>query len=434
VRGLQVHGRAVNAALAGERVAVNLADLEVAQVRRGMALVRAGELEEARAVDAEVSLLATVDTPFPRRTRRLVTLGTAQVEAVLRLLDVDSLRPGERCFAQLHFAAPVAALPGQRFIVRGTQVVAGRGATVGGGRVLTINPPRRRRAAAARLEAFAAGTLEERIVLLLTEAGYGGLTAPALFARAATSAKALERALDEEAARRQVVSVDKEARRYLAWSVFEGLQARALAQLERFHREAPEKDGMSREELKQRLGVPHERTLQRLLATLAEAKRVEATGELVRLPGRGRAFDMATKALKDAAAKALSLAGLAPPLVGELAHRLKTDQARLVELLRVLEAEGLAVRAGELFFDAAAVKALEAKLRGFLAERGRITTQQFKELTGQSRKFTIPLAEYFDREKVTLRVGEVRVARKEVTPTTPSPSGGDGRDRGTPPC
>ncbi|MEW6430056.1 MAG: SelB C-terminal domain-containing protein [Myxococcota bacterium] len=412
VRGLQVHGRAVDAVSAGERVAVNLPDLEVAQVHRGMALVRAGELPEAKVLDVELSLLPTVDAPLPRRTRRLVTLGTAQVEAAVRLVDVETLRPGEACFAQLRFAAPVAAIPGQRFIVRGTRVVAGRGATVGGGRVLALNPPRRRRGAAGRLEAFATGTLEERVALLLTEAGYGGLTEPELFARASGSARELGRALEGAAARQQVLLVDKDARRFLARGVFDGLVARALAQLERFHADAPEKDGMPREELRQRLGVPHDKTFQRLLAALSDAKRAEATAELVRLPGRGRAFDAAAKSLKDDVAKALATAGLAPPLVGDLAHRLRADEARVVELLKVLVAEGRAVRAGELYFDAAAVKALEAKLVAFLATHERITTQQFKDLTGQSRKFVIPLAEYFDREKVTLRVGETRVARR----------------------
>jgi len=412
VRGLQVHGKPVDAVAAGDRVAVNLADLEVAEVHRGMAVVRAGELPEVRALDVEVSLLASVDAPLPRRSRRLVSLGTAQVEAVVRLLDVDALRPGETCFAQLRFAAPVAALPGQRFIVRGTKAVAGRGATVGGGRVLALNPPRRRRGAAEALAAFAHSPLEARVGHLLTEAGYSGLTEAELFARASGSAKALARALEAAAARQQVVNVDKDARRYLARGVFDGLEARAVAWLERFHAEAPEKDGMPREELKQRLGVPHDKTFQRLLTALVEGKKAEATAELVRRPGRGRTFDLTAQGLKDGVAKALAAAGLAPPLPGDLAHKLKADEGRVLELLRVLATEGRVVRAGELFFDAAAVRALEAKLRDFLAAHERITTQEFKDLTGQSRKFVIPLAEYFDREKVTLRVGEARVARR----------------------
>jgi selenocysteine-specific elongation factor len=412
VRGLQVHGRPVDAVAAGERVAVNLPDLEVAQVHRGMALVRAGELPEVRALDVELTLLPSVDAPLPRRTRRLVTLGTAQVEAVVRLVDADELRPGETCFAQLRFATPVAALPGQRFILRGTHVVAGRGATVGGGRVLSLNPPRRRRGATDRLEAFAQGALEDRVAFLLTEAGYGGLTEAELFARASGSGKALARALETAATRQQVLNVDKDARRFLARGVFEGLVARALALLERFHAESPEKDGMPKEELRQRLGVPHDKTFQRLLTALVDSRRADATAELVRLPGRGRTFDVATQGLKDEVAKALAAAGLAPPVPADLAHRLRADEARVTELLRMLASEGRAVRAGDLFFDAAAVKALQDKLLAFLAQHERISTQQFKDLTGQSRKYVIPLAEYFDREKVTLRVGEARVARR----------------------
>jgi selenocysteine-specific elongation factor len=283
---------------------------------------------------------------------------------------------------------------------------------VGGGKVLSLNPPRRRRGAAEALAALASDSLEARVGRLLTEAGYAGLTEAALFARASGSAKELTRALEGAAARQQVLLVDKDARRFLARPVFAGLEARAVAALERFHTEAPEQDGMPREELKQRLGVPHDKTFQRLLAALGEAGRVEVTGELARLPGRGHAFEAAAKRLLDEVATALSTAGLAPPLPGDLAHRLRADEARVTALLQVLVGEGRAVRAGELYFDAAAVKALEARLVAFLAANPRIDTQQFKDLTGQSRKFAIPLAEYFDRERVTLRVGEHRVARR----------------------
>lgn len=412
VRGLQVHGAAVDSASAGERVAVNLPELEVAQVHRGLALVRAGELPEAKALDVEVMLLPSVDAPLARRTRQLVTLGTAQVEGVLRLLDVEALRPGERCFAQLRFAVPVAAMPQQRFILRGTRALAGRGATVGGGRVLAVNPPRRRRGAAERLEAFAEAPLDERIRHLLVEAGYAGLTEAELFARASAPAKELARALEAAGSRGRVVLVDRDARRYLSKEVLEALEARALAQLERFHAENAEKDGMSREELRQRLGVPHEKTFHRLLAALVEAKRADAAGELVRLPGRGRTFDAQAAGLKDLVAAVLTKTALAPPAVSELAHQVKAPPERVTELLRTLVSEGRAVRAGEHFFDAGAVRALQARLLTFLAEKERITTQELKDLIGQSRKYVIPLAEYFDREKITLRVGETRVARK----------------------
>jgi selenocysteine-specific elongation factor len=248
---------------------------------------------------------------------------------------------------------------------------------------------------------------------LVAEAGYGGLTEAELFARASASAKELHRAVEVLASKGALALVDKEQRRYLDAGVLEALRQRALARLERFHLEFPEREGLGREELRQRLEVPHERTFQRVLAELQAAHGVEVAGELVHLTGRGRAFDEATRKLKAAALAALARAPLAPPTVGELGVALRTPDARMAELLQTLVAEGAAVKAGELFFDAAGVEALGERLVAHLVAHRAITTQAFKELVGQSRKYVIPLAEYFDREKVTMRVGEERVLRRK---------------------
>jgi selenocysteine-specific elongation factor len=415
VRGVQVHGVSVDEVRAGTRVAVNLPELEVGQVARGLALVREGELGAVKALDVEVTLLPSVDTPLPRRSRHLVCLGTTQQEAVLALLDVDQLRPGETCFAQLRFAAPMAVLPGQRFILRGTRVVAGRGATLGGGRVLTVNAPRRRRGGAAKLEALAAAPLEDRVRWFLVEAGYAGSTERELFTRCAVPLKALTRALEVLASRGAVVLVDREQRRFLDAAVLEALGRRAVAMVEAFHVEAPERDACPREALRSKLQVTDEKTFARVLATLVDSKRVEleGEGEGVRLPGRGKAFTAQATRLRDEVAGSLAGAGLAPLSPADLASRLRSDEARVTQLLQSLVAEGRAVRAGSLFFDAAAVKALESKVVAWLEEKGRISTAEFKDLTGQSRKFAIPLAEYFDRENVTLRVGEERTLRRK---------------------
>ncbi|MGV3625286.1 MAG: selenocysteine-specific translation elongation factor [Archangium sp.] len=412
VRGLQVHGKAVESVGPGQRVAVNLPELELAQVHRGQALARAGELTEARALDVELTLLPSVETPLPRRSRRLVTVGTAQVEAVVKLLDVDALRPGERCFAQLRTAAPVAALPGQRFIVRGTSAVAGRGATIAGGRVLQVNAPRRRGGASARVQALAEAPLEERLQLLLTEVGYAGLELPALFAQAQAPQKEVTKALERASAKGRVVLVDREARRYVSAEVFAGLSSRALSRLEAFHCEFPERSGVPREELRERLGSAPERVFSRVVATLLEAKRIEVVDEVLRLPGRGRAWTEQTAALQSQLTKLLEARGLQPPTSTELAAILKFPEARVLSVAQSLVEQGVAVRSGELFFAKSAIAALEARMRTHFETNERLSTQQFKELTGLSRKFLIPLAEYFDRERVTLRVGDDRVLRR----------------------
>jgi selenocysteine-specific elongation factor len=182
--------------------------------------------------------------------------------------------------------------------------------------------------------------------------------------------------------------------------------------LEAFHAANPEKEGLPREELRQKLGVPHERTFLKLLTGLTDAGRIEVQAELVRLAGRKGRLDAGGASLKDALDAALQKGALAPPTHGELAVALKAPQPRVEELLKVLVQEGRAHKAGELHFHASAVNALESKLVEHLKAKESITTSEFKDLVGGTRKFVIPLAELFDARKVTLRVGEKRVLRK----------------------
>ncbi|MFO0593737.1 MAG: SelB C-terminal domain-containing protein [Myxococcaceae bacterium] len=414
-RTVQVHGAAVSEAVTGQRVAINLPDLGVDDVSRGQALCRRGAYEGAKAVDVELSLLPRVASPLKARSRQLVSLGTAQIEAVVRLTGVAELRPGERCFAQLRFAQPVAAVAGQRFVLRSTAATEHL-TTLGGGAVVLVNPPRRRGAAQERVEALATGTLEERLRLHLVEAGYAGLDESALTLRLSASPKELGKVLEQAAARGVVTVLPKRAdqpqRHLVATEVLRALQARALARLDQLHRDDPEKNGFPREELRQRLGSPGERVFARALEELVQGTKVEVEAELLRLPGRGRAFTEAAKAAHDTLRAVLEERGLSPPTLTELASRLKRPEAAVEALGQQLVAQGFAVRAGELFFARAAITALEAKLRTFFETNEKLSTQAFKELTGLSRKFLIPLAEYFDREKLTLRVGDERVLRK----------------------
>ena len=411
LRGLQVHGHHVQQVEAGQRAAVNLAGIETHDVHRGMALARFGQLTAATSLDVELVLLATAEHPLPHRSRQVLSLGTAQVEAVVRLLEVDALRPGHSGFAQVRLARPIAALPGQRFIVRGTRALPGRGATLGGGRVLALNSRPRRKRVSTGLAGLSQGDLQTRLTWLLTEAGAAGLTEDELFSRASTSQKELARALELAGSRGQGVLVDKEHRRWLATPVFEALRTRALDRLEAFHLESPEREGMSREELRQRLGLTHERTFARVLSSLLEAKRAETTGELLRLPGRGRSFDAVTSTLRKRVVELFAASSLAPPALDLMAARVGTEPARMLALVKTLVAEQVLVKAGEHYFDAGAVASLEERVRQHFAQSPTLSTAQFKELVGQSRKFVIPLAEYFDSKQVTLRVGELRTLR-----------------------
>ncbi len=419
VRTVQVHGRGTPRALAGQRTAVNLPGVEPAAVQRGQVLVHPGVVPASSILDVELQLLAAAPRALRHRAKLLLHVGTAQVAATLALLDRSELAPGATALAQLRLAEPVAALPGQRFILRGFAVLEGRGRTVGGGRVLAVAAPKRRRGrpeVLAQLAVLAGPEAEARVGAVLAMAGPAGIDLAALVGRTALSPKAAQAALDRLGTRGAALLFDRERRAYVAGPVAQALTRRLGAAVEAFHREHPLAAGVGREELRGRLPpVTDPRLFQRLVAQAAERGELVVEGEHVRARGHAAASGAAGGALKEGVAATLARGGLTPPWLAELPAAVGASAADVQAVLKLLLAEGRVVRvSSELYFDAGAVKALEARLVALLRERKQISTQEFKDLVGATRKYVIPLAEFFDREKVTLRVGERRVLRGEA--------------------
>jgi selenocysteine-specific elongation factor len=416
-RSVQVHGRAAHAAAAGQRTAVNLPGVEPAAISRGQVLAHPGVVPPAAILDAEVTLLAASPRPLRHRARLLLHLGTAQVPCAVALVDGrPELAPGGTSLVQLRLAAPVAALPGQRFILRGFRTLEGRGKTVGGGRVLAILPRKRRRGRpehVAQLEVLRSGDGDARLHAVLEMAGPAGLAAEALVGRTALSPRALQAGLERLGARGQALQFDRERRAWVAGGVARELQERLLAAVAAFHEAQPLAAGIGREELRGSLPpVTDPRLFQRLLGQLADRGDLVVEGDQVRRRGHAAAASASGGALKEAIAGALLRGGLTPPWVAELPAAVGASAADVGAVLKLLAADGTAVRVTpELYFDASAVRALRDRLVAHLRARKEITTQEFKDLVGATRKYVIPLAEYFDREKVTLRVGERRQLR-----------------------
>jgi selenocysteine-specific elongation factor len=419
VRSLQVHGQPTARALAGQRTAVNLPGVEAHVVSRGQALCRPGEIPASRLLDVELSLLAAAPRPLRHRARLLLHVGTAQVEAAVGLLDRGEIAPGQGAFAQLRLEEPVAALPGQRFILRGFAAIEGRGRTVAGGRVLAIAARRRRRGRPeeiAQLSVLAGPDADARLEAVLATAGPAGLAADQLCGRSALPAKAVQAGLERLGARGAALLFDRDRRAWVSGAVARGLSERLQGALAAFHRQKPLAAGMGREELRGRLPpIVDPRLYQRLLSQLAEKGSIAIEGDLVRAAGhRAASGQSGGAALKARVLEVLRQGGLTPPGIAELPAAAGASAADVAAVLKLLAAEGAAVRVSpEIYFEAAAVSVLREKLVAWLRARKEISTQEFKELVGATRKHVIPLAEYFDREKVTLRVGEKRVLRGE---------------------
>jgi selenocysteine-specific elongation factor len=419
VRSVQVHGAPADRALAGQRTAVNLPGVEPQAIARGQVLAHPGAIAAPTVLDAEVTLLTAAPRALRHRAKLLLHVGTAQVAAQVVLLDRAELAPGASALAQLRLAAPAAALPGQRFILRGFAALEGRGRTVGGGRVLGIPGRRRKRgrpAELAQLEVLARGEPDARVGAVVAMAGPAGILEAALPGRTALPPRGIAQSLERLSSRGEALLFDREHRAWASGELARALSERLVAAVAAFHRDRPLAAGIGREELRAALPpIADARLFQRLLAQLVDRGALALEGDAVRRPEHHAGRGGAGGELKERVAAALARGGLAPPWLAELPAAAGAPAGEVQAVLKLLVAEGRALRiSAELYFDAAAVAGLRERLVGHLRARREITTQEFKELVGATRKHVIPLAEYFDREKVTLRVGEKRVLRGEA--------------------
>jgi selenocysteine-specific elongation factor len=418
-RGLQVHGAAVDEARAGNRTAVNVT-MPKEQLGRGQVLVRPGELEAGRMVDVRLRWLASTSKPLKRRARLLVHAGTAQTLATVSLLDAGTIEPGQSGLAQLLLDAPMVLLPGDRFIVRGFAMQRHHGTTVGGGTVLRVLGGRQRRGTPELVErlrrheqALLDGDVAARVALEVERAGSAGLTRTALQMRLPDPPRAVDAALGKLQGERVVVRYDKERGSVVAAAALAQLKQAALAAVEAFHAAQPLADGLPREELRAKVSGDV-KLLHLVLESLVADRTLVVEREHVRRPQHDPARQQARADLAPLAERALQLwerAGLAPPRPAEAAVALSVTPAALQPVVDLLVRGGSLVRAKDLVFHHAAVADLRARLVAHLQAHGQITPQEWKELVGASRKFAIPLAEHFDAEKVTLRVGDLRKLR-----------------------
>jgi selenocysteine-specific elongation factor len=352
------------------------------------------------------------------------------VACVVALADRAQLAPGERAYGQLRLAQPTAAIAGLRFLLRGelpkggqegapagklTRAARAHASTLGGGRILAVASRKRRRreSDALALQALAGDDPLAQADRLLLESGYPGASPQRIAARGAFTAKSAEKALERLAQSGQAVLYDREARLYVHKDVLSALDAKVLARL----REHGERDSIdpsiAREELRQRAGSPPQKLFAKALAALSERGELRADAERVHPPGAAAKLSGPDADAQEKLASVLDQGGLSPPRADELPGLIGQSPLRTKALLKALAGAGRASKVSEeLWFGAGSLMELRRRVLAHLAQHGSIDAQSFKELTGLTRKFAIPLLEYFDREKVTLRIGDKRVLRK----------------------
>jgi len=330
------------------------------------------------------------------------------------LLDRDTLEPGESALVQLRLKNPVLLLPGDRFILRSYSPEI----TVGGGQVLDPAPPRRRRRSAQALEllqALECGEDGDKIRFLAQESLLSGITHEALLVRSGLSAKRTEAALTVLLRQGLLVQMAREPRIFLAKESFTALQSLLLAGLESYLRDNPLKEGIGKEELKARIPKRSDlRFFGPLLAALEKEGKALIDRDLVKKPGHRAGNDQAGASLLDTLETTLREGGGEPPSPKELAQRLGRSEKDILDHLALLARTNRAIKIkNDLFYAPGPLALIRDRLLGHLEATGEVTPPEFRELTGLSRKFMMPLLEFFDQEKLTIRVGDKRVQRKK---------------------
>jgi selenocysteine-specific elongation factor len=414
IRGLQVHGEAVDEALAGQRTALNIQGVGLRELHRGQVIVK-GAVQTTTEFDAEVRLLSHLTGPLKHRASLLFHAGTVQIPCRLWLYTDSHMQAGESGFARILLEEPAVLLPGDHFILRGFQRFEGNGTTVGGGEVVDPFPPRRKRREAGleRLLRLTGEERDEALSLLIEEAGGHGIGQEALEQRLPGSWKETQKLLASLLSQGVVGQFDKAPPRYVHRSILDRLTQETLRRLEKYHEDFPLEEGISREELREFLGLGQDKLYPFLLRRMAQHHGVVTVEDRVRLASHQVELKAAEAAAESYLQHSYKEGGLTPPRVKELMEDLGLERKALKPVLQLLMRRDEIVKiTDELYFARESIDGLRQQLVAFLQEHGEITPQQFKQMTGASRKFTIPLAEYFDQQHVTRRVENLRVLRK----------------------
>jgi selenocysteine-specific elongation factor len=403
IRGVQVHGSSSEKAIAGQRTALNLAGVAVEELARGMTLAAPGTLELTQKIDVRISLLRDAK-PLKNRARVHLHVFASETIAEVMLHEGSDLKPGETAFAQLRTEGPLLLLPGDRAILRQFSPVV----TIGGALVLDAFPLRRQKkdVVITFLDTLAAGSLPEIILARILRQASEGLSAAGLVRETGSKKSVLQPVIATLLQQKKIVQAGE---LLVAAEAFTKTLARLTAALDAFHKANPLVGGISKEELREKLGLRSE-VLEALLAQLMRDKKVEATGEQVRLAGRGVELKDDEAKAKGDIEKAFASAGLKVPAMFEVLGKLPIDKARAQKLVTLLLRDRVLVKlADDLVFHQSALESLRQIIAGHKAQSPKIDVAKFKDLTGVSRKYAIPLLEYLDRERVTRRVGDERV-------------------------
>jgi selenocysteine-specific elongation factor len=408
VRSLQVHGQSVERAGWGQRVAMNLTGPERASIERGQVICHEKLSLTTERFDAFLEVRPAAAKGIKNHQRLRIHLGAAErLGKIVLLGDKEKAEPKQSVYCQITLEEPLLVLRGDHFVAR--DETAQR--TLGGGTVIHPWAKRHKRGDASlpnRLKALHGGDFAELMENFLNESAAFALPIDAIYQFLNLREEEARQKVDALKSLRVLNAEGEKA--YTTPAKWSQLKEQWLKILKEFHTSHPLIPGMDMEELRGKLIFALAPKIFRVVVDLFINEKLIAKEEnLLRLASHRVQLGGQEKTLMDKIKKILGEQPLAPPDLKEIEKQAGVARNRLNEVIRLLERDGSVVRiTTDMYFLAGSIERLRATLRTFLSEKGEMTAASFRDLIGSSRKYTIPLLEYFDRDGLTIRIGDIR--------------------------
>ena len=413
IRGLQVHNDAVEISLAGQRTAINLKSFEKGAIKRGDVLSLPDQLKPTHRFDVKLEIIPDASNPLKHGEEVRLHLFTSQTKARIISYAGNVLEPGGSYFVQLRFAEPLVSIPGARFVIR--NIDASR--TIGGGIILSPHPPKHRRKDPDTLAWFQMlqdKRLEDIVATLARNAGVNGISRNELLRQANAPTEQIKKTWKELKGKKMLVEINADLHQAIHSETFLSYQNRLETILKEYHQKNPLNSGMLLEEAKHRLKIKQSNKFYGfLLQTMEKKGAIKTREDAIYLAGHQISLTPGQMKLKTAVESAISSKELAPPTLRELSDQFAVPSSEIKTILKLSVQEKIFVKVKEdLWFARQHLSGLSQKLVEYLKTNKELTPGDFKKITGLSRKYSIPLLEYFDREKITIRVGDKRLLRE----------------------
>ena len=409
VRGIQVHGAMTGHAIAGQRTAVNLQGVDLAQVARGMVVTVPHIFQSTQILDVRLSLLPSAK-PLKNLIKVRFHQGTLEVLARVALIGQDTIAPGKSAYAQLRLDEPVFCLHGDAFIIRQFSPTI----TIGGGLILHPNPGKHKstdKQALLAMHGLDQEDIAAKIPVLLETDAKRAMNLNELNSLLGLPGPEITRICSALAKTGKIVMLPAPAPILVLPPVVESLRKETLARISEFHTENLLQKGISKEELRKRFydDLPLE-VFRYCLDGLAEKRKITFLGEAVSLFGREIQLSPEEQKVRELIEISIKNARYQPPSVADLQSSISADAEDVRRIFFWMIKEKILVKLSEdLVYHRTTIEEIKAQIRNRFAPGAKFGVADFKDLFDITRKHAIPLLEYLDRDRFTRRLGNDRI-------------------------